>query len=211
MKVVIFGGSGFLGTGLVTQLLKDPANEITIISRHAKPTNETADVTWVKSDLTRDAHWHASVQAADWVIDCIGILLPNWKRHVTYRNGIFRPAQVIIDYLSILPIERRPKFMFVSANRGPFFMAPYMRAKHQVEELTNKLNQAQVKIVYPTVMYDRSRPYSVFMALGMGFLTLIPGINYLMRGFEPMKLTHVTAEIVKLLHGEKSFIAARRK
>ncbi|CAH0416433.1 NAD-dependent epimerase/dehydratase family protein [Periweissella fabaria] len=211
MKVVIFGGSGFLGTGLVTQLLKDPANEITIISRHDKPDSQPKTVAWVKSDLLRDANWHQSVQAADWVIDCIGILLPNWKHHVTYRNGIFRPAQVIIDFLTILPIESRPKFMFISANRSPFFMAPYMHAKRQVEQLTTKLPAEQVKIVYPTVMYDRSRPYSVVMALGMGILTLIPGIKMLMRGFEPMKRSQATSEIVKLLHGEKSFIAARRK
>lgn len=210
MKVVIFGGSGFLGTGIVDQLLKDATNEITIISRHAKPDNQSAKVGWVKSDLLRDAHWHESVQTADWVIDCIGILLPNWKQHVTYRNGIFRPAQVIIDYLTTLPADKRPNLMFISANRGPFFMAPYMHAKRQVEQLTTKLPPEQVKIVYPTVMYDKSRPYSVILALGMSVLTLIPGINILMHGFEPMKRSQVTKEIVKLLNGEKSFIAARR-
>lgn len=211
MKVVIFGGSGFLGKGIVSELLKDESNDITIISRHAKPNDTVAKLNWVKSDLLRDANWHQSVQDADWVIDCIGILFPNIKKGITYRKGIFRPAQVIIDFLVTLPIDARPKFMFISANRGPFFMAPYMHAKRQVEQLTDKLVSDQVKIVYPTVMYDKSRPYSVMMALGMGILTLIPGINILMRGYEPMKRSRVSKEIAKLLCGEKSFIAARRR
>lgn len=209
MKIVIFGGSGFLGSAIKTQLAKDKNNQITIISRHEKDNFEDENVDWLVSDVLRDANWHRVVQTADWVIDCIGILLPSWRKQITYQDGIIKPAARIIDYLLTLPAEKRPQFMYISAKAGPVFMEPYMHAKHEVEVLTEQLLSNQVTIIYPPVIYHPSRRYSVVVALLMNIGLMLPGTSNLANNYAPIKRSKVVNEIVNVLNGQESTLTQR--
>lgn len=43
----------------------------------AKRPNSIAGVNYHSFDLAHDTSWHSLLQTSDWVIDCVGILLPN--------------------------------------------------------------------------------------------------------------------------------------
>lgn len=162
MKVVIFGGSGFLGQGIVLELKNKNDVFVTIVSRKDAPDNLADNVSWVKSDMMSDENWQSSVDDADWVIDCVGILLPT---KVSYKEGIFNPAKRIVNYLETFEFENRPKFMYISAKKVPSIMYGYKNSKQKVEKLIKIVLEEKYKIIYPAVMYDKTRPYSVFLAL----------------------------------------------
>lgn len=194
MKIVIFGGSGFLGQAICTQLIKSEKNEVVIISRSTEPEIVPAGVTWVQSDIKSDVKWQVALENAAWVINCIGILLPSKQQ--SYHDGIVMPAQIIINYLISLPQQERPKLMYISAKKVPFFLSGYRKAKQQVERLMQILPASDQMIVYPPMMYGKARPSSVVMALMMNTAALLPGIDKLMVDYVPIKREAMAEEIV---------------
>lgn len=209
MQIVIFGGSGFLGKGITEKLITDDKHQVIIVSRHEKPDYADEKIQWVKSDLNTDTKWHEAVNNADWVINCIGILLPNWSKKITYHKGIVKPAKIIIDYLKTLDEDTRPKFMYISAKKAPFFLAAYMHAKKQVEKFTDQLPTDQVKIIYPPVMYHQTRGYSVILAMFTNLALLIPGFGQLLSGYEPVKRDYVAEQIKIVIDGGNSKLTQR--
>ncbi|MEN2369282.1 NAD-dependent epimerase/dehydratase family protein [Leuconostoc lactis] len=128
-KVVIAGGTGFVGQGIIQQL--DPTQyDVHSLSRHVhQPTADDKTIYHV-IDLSDTPNLSAIIQDADWVIDAVGILLPNPIKKQNYQNSSYMPAKYLIDALLTAP---NTKLLFISANGGPFFMAPYLKAKRAVE------------------------------------------------------------------------------
>nr|WP_243465371.1 NAD-dependent epimerase/dehydratase family protein [Oenococcus oeni] len=83
MKIVVFGGSGFIGQKLL-EILVERGHDIISVSRHGRPdslTEKWADkITWVSSDILNDHEWQKYVKDADWIIDSVGILFENPKK-----------------------------------------------------------------------------------------------------------------------------------
>ena len=101
MKVIIFGGSGFLGQQ-IAKILVQRQHQVISVSRHGKPATLSASwshqVQWVCSDVTRDTNWQEQVQRADWVIDTVGILFENPRKKKTYQRLILTPVKKISSF-----------------------------------------------------------------------------------------------------------------
>ena len=124
-KVVIAGGTGFVGQGIIQQL--DPTQyDVHSLSRHVYHPHANDKTTYHVVDLSNTPSVLAIIQDADWVIDAVGILFPNPIKKQNYQNSSYAPAKYLIDALISAP---RAKLLFISANGGPFFMAPYLKAK----------------------------------------------------------------------------------
>ena len=130
MKIVIFGGSGFIGTALCKELIFRN-HSVTAISRSGRPNKLTEDwannVHWLHSNILNDTIWQAYVQNADWVIDAIGILKEKPTKNITYERFIIDPVRQISTFLNTQ--ETPAKFLFLSANAAPFPFKKYMTAK----------------------------------------------------------------------------------
>ena len=74
MKVVIVGGTGFVGQGILQVLVKDKTLELYSLSRGGKRPDSVAGVIYQRVDLERPNAWQTLLKEADWVIDCVGIL-----------------------------------------------------------------------------------------------------------------------------------------
>jgi len=191
MKIVIFGGSGFVGQGLVKRLSQE---DLVIISRQSPQ-----QANWLQSDLAKDTIWQESVQGADWVIDCIGILLPDKRRGQTYESASLEPAHRIIQFLATIPLAERPKFLFVSAKKVPWFLRGYWEAKLRVEaEMAQQIPETSLA-VFPPLLYDGSRPSTMLQA---AFLKILPA-------YRPLSRRAFCQEIFLILHGEKSYLTLR--
>ncbi len=103
MKVIIFGGSGFLGQQ-IAKILVQRQHQVISVSRHGKPATLSASwshqVQWVCSDVTHDTNWQEQVQRADWVIDTVGILFENPRKKKTYQRLILTPVKKISSFLA---------------------------------------------------------------------------------------------------------------
>lgn len=198
IKVVIAGGTGFFGQGII-QLLSPEKFEIHSLSRHDYVSRPTDKTIYHVVDLANSSELHNIIADADWVIDAVGILLPNPIKGVTYRNSSYEPAKYLIDQLIK---QTNANFLFVSANSGPFFMKPYLNAKRAVEKLMNQSLSGRAYIVYPGIIYDKSRLSSFIPGILLSHLVKVPYFKKL----RPISRQSFSLEIQRILNGQHSHL-----
>ncbi|MEI5993749.1 NAD(P)-dependent oxidoreductase [Candidatus Enterococcus mansonii] len=210
MNITIFGGSGFIGQKLAEELVAR-GHDVTSISRSGCPSDLNAawtkKVHWVHSDILNDTHWHQSVQKADWIIDAIGILFEHPKKGITYDRFIVTPVREILSYLDDIPQPAR--LLFISANRAPFPLRNYMKAKRQAEQLIKKCSLQHV-IIYPSLVVDKQRYSSVIGGNMVNVINKIPGLRKIVQGYDPIPREALAREIANVIDGKTSPYTHRR-
>lgn len=200
-KIVIVGGTGFVGQGLI-KYLSSELFEVHSISRHpfnGKPGDRTHYHAIALSD---SAQLRPIVSDADWVIDAVGILLPNPLKNQTYQNSSYEPAHQLIH---LLAQEVKPKFLFISANAGPFFMRPYLKAKLAVEREMAQALPGRAFAVYPGIIFDPARQSSYWPGVA---LTHLKSITYFNK-FRPVARAEFAKEVSGILTGKSSPLLRR--
>lgn len=195
-KIIIVGGTGFVGQGIISELNSE-LFDIHSFSRHGATETSNRKATYHSVNLSKLDEWESFIHDADWIIDAVGILLPNPLKNQTYENSSLKPAQQIID---VLVKETRPKFLFISANAGPFFMKPYLKAKRSVEDYMQENISGRSFVVYPGIIYDKARKSSYYPAIA---LTYLSSISYFKK-FRPIKRSDFSKNIQKILNGKPS-------
>ena len=76
MKIVVFGGNGFLGQRIVKSALKWGINVVSI-NRSGKPLNfeeysNKASVEWLQGDIFEPEKWKSKLSDCSGVISCVG-------------------------------------------------------------------------------------------------------------------------------------------
>ena len=204
-KIIVVGGTGFVGQGILSAL-NNKDFELHSLSRHQFiPTDATDQVTYHAADLNKPGEWQDLLREADWVVDAVGILLPNPFKHINYQNSSVQPAQRLLD---VLATTHQTKFLFVSANATPFFLNAYLRAKLTVEHSAKALLNDRAYNVYPGIVYDKSRIYSYIPAIILVTLQRIPGLKFLQR-YRPVRRKTVAIEVENILNGKESALLKR--
>lgn len=198
IKVVIAGGTGFVGQGII-QLLSPEKFEIHSLSRHGYASRPTDKTIYHVVDLANSSELQHIIADADWVIDAVGILLPNPIRGSTYKNSSYEPAKHLINQLIR---QTNTNFLFVSANSGPFFMKPYLNAKRSVERLMKQSLPGRAYIVYPGIIYDKTRLSSFIPGILLSHLVKVPYFKKL----RPISRQSFSLEIQRILNGQHSYL-----
>ncbi|MDN6900208.1 NAD(P)H-binding protein [Oenococcus sicerae] len=210
MKIVVFGGSGFIGQKIVEKLIQN-GQQVTSISRHGQAVNLTGtwidQVEWVASDILVDDRWQKYVDQADWVIDAIGILFENRRKGLTYEKFMIEPVRKITDYLK--NNQQTSRFLFISANKMPVILRKYMLAKYAAEKIVLAQNRHNT-IIYPGMVYDRARLYSVILAAPLNVSKQLPLLKKLLAAYIPVRRDTLADEIVKVINGGSSSYQRRR-
>lgn len=204
-KIIVVGGTGFVGQGILS-VLNNKDFELHSLSRHQFiPTDATDQVTYHAADLNKPGEWQDLLREADWVVDAVGILLPNPFKHINYQNSSVQPAQRLLD---VLATTHQTKFLFVSANATPFFLNAYLRAKLTVEHSAKALLNDRAYNVYPGIVYDKSRIYSYIPAIILVTLQRILGLKFLQR-YRPVSRKTFAIEVENILNGKESALLKR--
>lgn len=204
-KIIVVGGTGFAGQGILSAL-NNKDFELHSLSRHQfGPTDATDQVTCHAADLNKPGEWQDLLREADWVVDAVGILLPNPFKHINYQNSSVQPAQRLLD---VLATTHQTKFLFVSANATPFFLNAYLQAKLTVEHSAKALLNDRAYNVYPGIVYDKSRIYSYIPAIILVTLQRIPGLKFLQR-YRPVSRKTFAIEVENILNGKESALLKR--
>ena len=87
MKILITGGTGFVGTTLTTRLIKD-GHEVTILSRSAKRSGEVPrGISYLQGDPTQKGPWQEAIKNHDAVINLAGAsIFAKWTEE--YKKAI---------------------------------------------------------------------------------------------------------------------------
>jgi uncharacterized protein (TIGR01777 family) len=117
MKVIITGGTGFIGTALTSELVAR-GHHVAVIDRSPQRHTELPGVTYYHADLLTDRLKPEWFDGMDVVVhlagrSLLGVWTPAYKRSL-YDSRVVS-AQHIVDIVSKLPDESRPRAV-VSAN-----------------------------------------------------------------------------------------------
>ena len=115
-KIVVFGGTGYIGSSLCEALLKSGYEVISISqSGKNKYLSDTAGkhICFIRANVLSDTHWQENLNGCIAVVNSIGILFQNKKSGKTYKRLITdvseKIAQVAVD-------KSVPKFIHISAH-----------------------------------------------------------------------------------------------
>jgi uncharacterized protein (TIGR01777 family) len=87
MKVFMTGGTGFVGTYLSRELLKED-HSVTILTRRAQPPPAPEGITYLRGDPTQDGPWKEVVPEHDWIINLAGAsIFTRWTE--AHKKEIF--------------------------------------------------------------------------------------------------------------------------
>lgn len=121
MKILMTGGTGFVGTQLTSRLLQD-GHEITILTRSLKSAKSTAPgISYLEGDPTRKGPWQQSIKDHDAVINLAGAsIFSRWteehKRAI--RESRVHTTQNIVEGI---PVHRDKPFTFFSTSAVGYY------------------------------------------------------------------------------------------
>ncbi len=154
MKVTIFGGSGYVGSYLIDELLEKGHHPVLLIrpeSRHK--VNHRQHCTLIDGDIADPEAVHAAVSGADAVIYNIGILREFPVQGVTYQALHLEGARRAMDAAEDAGVRR---FLLMSANGVKADGTGYQRTKYEAEQYL-KTTSLQWTIFRPSVLFGDPR------------------------------------------------------
>lgn len=167
-KVVVFGGSGFVGSR-VTDLLVKAGYTVTSVSRSSEENQmgrmqkfvgaPLGDVTYVQLDAsTADLNANNLLAGADAVISCVGIV-PGGENQLA-GNGA-----VNVRIAKAAKANGSPRFVYISVasalsdGPGKFIFGDYMKGKAEAEaSVLEQFGSANSLVIKPAIIEGQGAP-----------------------------------------------------
>ena len=138
MRVLVTGGTGVVGAGTVTELVRR-GHTVVLVSRHAERDARQwpAGVTAWPGDVSRARSLHGAADGCDVVLHMVGIVDES-------DDASFEDVNVRGTANMIAETERAKvgRFIFVSSLGAPMGKSDYHRSKRDAEELVRKFHGA---------------------------------------------------------------------
>lgn len=154
MKVTVFGGTGFVGSYLVDELLQQGHHPVLLVRPGSNQRVEkSAQCTLVEGDIADASAIRNAVTGADAVIYNIGILREFPGKGVTFEALHFEGARRVMDVAMETGVQR---FLLMSANGVKPDGTTYQRSKYMAEEYLRK-STLEWTIFRPSVLFGDPR------------------------------------------------------
>lgn len=131
-RIVILGGTGFVGNSLVPRLSAD-GHELLLLSRNREGRRHSAvgrNVTVATADIYDLPTLRRHVAGADAVINLVGILNESGKN--TFQHVFVDLTRLVVDACRDTGVHRLHQMSSLNAGRGP---SGYLRARGEAEAL----------------------------------------------------------------------------
>ncbi|MGM0123218.1 hypothetical protein IGI37_000584 [Enterococcus sp. AZ194] len=200
MRVVIFGGSGFVGQAIIHALqnkwMDNPntIDAIVSISRRGKPQGTNLSdkgVTWVSADVFQVDTWAQYVKREDIVIDAIGIFYQKVNQGITYKKMHY---EVAINLATVCKQNGARQFVYLSAAHGIPVFKEYLYWKRQAEVSIQQMIE-NVLIFRPSLLYNRRHQY--WLAKGIILVKKVPMFRFFFKKMQPKRVDEFASELVK--------------
>jgi uncharacterized protein (TIGR01777 family) len=193
MKVLISGGSGFIGRQLVASLVKD-GHDVVVLSRRPQPANPTKDVRYVTWDPhSASGDWIKELSGAQGILNLAGASIGSWpwtrQKMAELLSSRLSATGALVQALERTPAEGRPSVL-VSASgidyygdrgdeiiteeshAGDSFLA---RLSDQWETAAQKAEPLGVRVVRIRTAMVFGREASAFRLLTLPFRLFVGG------------------------------------
>jgi uncharacterized protein YbjT (DUF2867 family) len=204
-SIVVLGGTGFLGTRLVTRLIKD-GHRVTVLSRDREQHKHLLvlpGLTLENCDVYEEAQLSERFRGKDVVINLVGILNERGFSGAGFRRAHTDLTRGVLQAVRSAGVGR---LLQVSALKAAID-APsyYLRSKGEAEQLIRDSNTAlDWTIFQPSVMFG---PGDSFLNRFAGLLASIPFVFPLAKPnarFQPVLVDDVVEAVLRCLHGGAS-------
>jgi uncharacterized protein (TIGR01777 family) len=109
VKILITGGTGFVGTRLTSRLIQD-GNDVTVLTRSARgPGEEAAGISYLQGDPSRQGPWQEAVKDHDAVVNLAGAsIFSKWtdEQKRAIRESRVSTTRNIVEGISSHPEKR---------------------------------------------------------------------------------------------------------
>jgi len=106
VRILITGGTGFVGTRLTSHLIRD-GNEVTVLTRSVRgPEKEAAGISYLQGDPTRQGPWQEAVKDHDAVVNLAGAsIFSKWtdEQKQAIRDSRVSTTRNIVEGISSHP------------------------------------------------------------------------------------------------------------
>ncbi len=132
MRITILGGTGFVGSYIIEQLLEKGHDPVLLVRRGSESKVEQPERCWlVPGDVDDEDAVHDAVKDSDAVIYNIGIIREFPQDGITFQALHFDGAKRVMD---IAEAEGVKRFLLMSANGVKADGTGYQRTKYMAEE-----------------------------------------------------------------------------
>lgn len=191
MKLLIAGGSGFLGRQLIATAL-EKGHQVTYLARHQAKGSVFASqqVTFLKANLLGEDQLHLPIDTFDVMIDCVGAIKPSQLESLN--------VQATKSAIKICQESHIKHFVYISASGG---YPAYVRSKRRAEELV-KLSEINYLIVRPGLLFAEERPKTIFQAWVLRCILGLPFIRSKLKHLAPVSTIEVANKIFAAIEDE---------
>ncbi|MFN8521549.1 MAG: NAD(P)H-binding protein [Chloroflexota bacterium] len=195
MRVLVAGGTGFIGRRVVDQLVAGRRHEISVMTRNpdAIPARDT--VRFVQGDVSEPNSLRAAVADAEAVIHCVQFPnhpVENSRRGWTYEAVDGAGTEHMVQACLAANVRR---FIYVSgAGAGPDRVESWFKAKHRAETAVTS-SGLQYVILRPSWIYGPDdRSLNKFVAF-VRYLPAVPVIGSGKERVQPISVFDVARVI----------------
>ena len=119
MKLVIAGGTGFIGSALCSKLIAQ-GHSLTVLTRSTSPATPTTDKKWITWNAETGGAWEAAIEGADGVINLAGepIAAKRWTatQKERIRSSRINATRAVVG--AIGKAQQKPKFLLNASAVG---------------------------------------------------------------------------------------------
>lgn len=197
MQILVTGGSGVVGTGTVTELIKR-GHQVKLLSRHAREDARQwpTGVTPIVGDVSDAGSLHGAADGCDAVVHVAGIVEESPPKATFERVNVEGTANIVNE------AERAgvKRLVFVSSLGAPSGASDYHRSKRLAERIVERFD-GNWTICRPGNVYGPGDgQISVMLRLVRGVTPIVPKIGSGDQTFQPIwweDLAAALAEVVE--------------
>ena len=131
-RVFVTGGSGFVGSAVIDELLERGYAVNALVNRRKIPTRDGKDLGLVNADLFNAPALEVGMAGCDAVIHLIGIIMEKPSKGVTFRRMHFEGTKAVVDAAKRSGVKR---YVHMSAlGVRPDAVSEYHRTKYLAEQ-----------------------------------------------------------------------------
>ena len=154
MKVVLFGGTGFVGSYIIDELLNNDHEPVVLVREGSESKlNNSKKCKIISGDVSDVKSIENTIAGTDAVIYCIGIIREFPRKSVTFEKLHFQAAKECIDVAKASGVKR---FIMMSANGVKVDGTAYQRTKYLAEEYL-KFSNIDWTIFRPSLIFGDPR------------------------------------------------------
>jgi NADH dehydrogenase len=194
MKVLVTGGSGFVGRHLVPRLLAD-GFEVRVLARRA-PTGAQA-FEYVRGDVTEPASLPAALAGVDAVVHLVAVILERGR--YTFDSVNRRGTESLLHAAAESGVSR---FVHLSAlGAGPDARFPYLRSRWLAEEAV-RASRLDWTVLRPSVLHGDGAGFFRPIVWTLRWMPVYPMVAGGRTRFQPLAVQDLAVCVSACLRGE---------